>query len=930
MQSRVFILSILVFIGCLNACTPSITSLKTPLNLKCEYQETPFTDVTNPRFSWELEAIERGAFQKACQIQVATSIEKLNNGEVDIWDSGKKQSNSTTNIAFDGSKLISSTRYFWRVRVWDQENNPTEYSDITWFETTLLTNSDWKAQWIGDNRVAPTKDEDFYKVIPNPIFRKQISITKNIKQARLYISGLGYYEAFLNGKKVGDHVLDPGWTNYGKRVLYSTYDVTDLLQQNENVLGVSLGNGWYNPLPLGLFRRFNLRKFLTIGQPKFIAQLQLEFEDGSNETFVSDESWKSSTGPILKNNVYLGEWYDAREEKEGWNEIGYNDTVWAEANIQEAPGGELLTQQIPPIKITKRLKPIAVKRLADDVQVVDFGQNFAGWVKLKLNGERGTEVKLKYGELIYDDGHVNGMTTVAGQIKESWNLSGGPGAPKTAFQEDTYILKGGGEEIYQQSFTFHGFRYMEIRGYEKEISLNDIEGLLLNSAVEKVGDFSASNNLYNKIQEISTWTMLSNIFSVQSDCPGREKFGYGGDIVTASEAFSYNFHMPNFYTKAVRDFRDDARPSGGIPETAPFNGIDSQGLGEGSGPIGWQLAYPYVQQLLWNFYGDQRILEENYPATKKMVDFMKSVAADTLIDFGIGDHEAVDPKPVAFTSACFYYHNVKLLAQFAGILEKTEDEAQYNQLAEEIKKKINKKFLQGVNGRYDTLSTQITQAFALYYDLPTEEVAGKTLDVLLDEILTKWDGHLSTGIFATKMLFDVLRWNEKENVAYKIVNQEDYPSYGYMIANGATTLWEDWKKSDNVKSHNHPMFGSVSEWFYRHLGGINPDPKYPGFERVILKPGIPDSLNWVKTSYHSIKGLIKSDWEKTGEGLKWEIQLPANVIAMVFVPASEGHEIRESNEQIESVKGIKFIEQTQKYRVFEVGGGRYFFEVIRK
>ncbi len=901
--------------------------LSTPQNLTCEYQITPFIDVEKPRLSWELEAKERGAMQKAWQVQVASSKENLLNGNVDIWDSGKQVSSKSTNVLYEGPSLTSSSQYFWRVKVWDEQDAATEFSEITHWQTALLSQAEWQARWIGDDRPVPEREEDFYKIIPNPIFRKALAVEKKIKKARLYISGLGYYEAFINGKKVGDRVLEPGWTNYGKRVLYSAYNVSDLLQMGENAIGVSLGNGWYNPLPFRLFRKFNLREYLTIGQPKFIAQLHLEFEDGSTETILSDTTWRSSTGPILKNNVYLGEWYDARQEKPGWNDTDFNDSDWQQAVLKEAPGGSLLAQQVPPIKITKRLKPVAIKQIAPNVQVVDFGQNFAGWIRLKLNGEAGTKVSLKYGELIYEDGSVNGMTAVAGQIKEAWNADGGPGSPKTAYQEDTYVLRGGGDEFFQQTFTFHGFRYVEIAGYTNEIKLDDIEGLRLNSAVEKAGTFSSSNTQFNQIQEITEWTMLSNIFSVQSDCPAREKFGYGGDIVTAAEAYTFNYHMPNFYEKAARDFRDDARPSGGMPETAPYNGIDSRGLGEDSGPVGWQLAYPYVQQLLWNFYGDKRILENHYPATKKMVDFMRSVAGENLLDDGIGDHESVEPKPVAFTSACFYYHNVKLLAQFAEILEKKEDAGQYQKVAEEIKEKINQKFMQGESGKYDTLSTQITQTFALYYGLSPEETEGNTLDVLLDEIMIKWNGHLATGIFGTKMLFDVLRKYEKEDVAFTVVNQDDFPGYGYMLANGATTLWEDWKKSDNVKSQNHPMFGSVSEWFYRHLGGINPDPAYPAFERLILKPGIPDSLDWVKTSYQSVKGLISSNWEKKEGKLIWEVSIPANVKADIYVPASKSQTVSEDKLPIEQSKGLLFKSQEEKYRVFEAGGGQYVFEV---
>jgi len=910
-------------------CEPPVSQLSTPTNLMVEYRKKPFTDEKKPRFSWQMKALARDTRQYAYQVQVATSEDLLLSDTPDVWDSKKIAGNQSTNVSYKGGEIKKSTRYFWRVRIWDERDVPTDYSEISWWESTKLAEADWSAQWIGDGRKAPLRRQDHYKDIPNPIFRKAFTLTKPVQSARLYIAGLGYYEAFLNGERVGNSVLDPGWTNYGKRVLYSTYPADSLLQAQENVLAVSLGNGWYNPLPLGLFRKFNLREILTIGQPKLIAELLVNHPDGSQTVIKSDTTWKCSTGPLLRNNIYLGEKYDAREERPGWKTVGYDASEWTAAVKADPPGGKMLAQMTPPIRITKTIRPKAINRLANGDYVVDFGQNFAGWLKIQFRGTKpGTPIRMRYGELLFEDGSVNGNTTVAGHIKAEWSLSGGPGAPPTAYQEDTYITRGADNEVFQHTYTFHGFRYVQVSGYGGELAVEDLAGLRLNADVPEVGSFNSSNQQFNRIQEITKWTFLSNIFSIQSDCPGREKFGYGGDIVTAAEAYCYNYHMPNFYEKTVRDFRDDARPGGGMPETAPYNGIDSKGLGEGSGPVGWQLAYPYTQKILWDFYADRRILERNFPAMVRMVNFMESVAGDSLIYHGIGDHVSVDPKPVRLSSACFYYHNVKLLAAFADILNKSEQAKKYGEKASIIKSKINEEFLNQESGGYTESPTQITQAFALFYELPpTPEVAQNTLNLLMDEILKTHNGHLSTGIFGTKFLFDVLREHKKPNVAFTIVNQEEYPGYGYMLANGATTLWEHWDKSRNQNSKSHPMFGSVSEWFYRHLGGINPDPEIPGFEHILLTPGIPDSLEWVKVRYQSVKGEIRSEWKKEDGDWSWDVEIPGNTYATVTLPFP-ANKIREGEKKLNTVEGLEVLEQHEAHTVFSMGCGAYQFRVM--
>jgi len=933
MKTRIFYLCILVF---LSACTRGRSVHGPPIQLRCEYEVDPLgIDVEHPRLFWVVNDRRQGANQTAYRILVSEDESSVRRSVGDIWDSGKVTSNQSIQVVYDGASLVSGKRYYWTVQTWDNDNRPSVFSESAWWEMGLLEQDDWDASWIGDGSVAPVRDEDFYRDIPAPLFRKPFEIGKTVERARLYISGLGYYEAYLNGTKAGDRVLDPGWTNYGKRVQYSTYDVTDLLQEGDNVIGVMLGNGWYNPLPMRLFSRWNLREILTIGQPGFIAHLRIYYSDGTEAVLTSDETWKTTEGPILRNNVYLGEKYDARREQPGWDQPGFDDSTWKSAVRAEAPAGRLVAQIQPPIRITRTLQPVAVTEPEPGTFVVDMGQNFAGWIRMRVQGPASTEVKLRYGELLFDDGALNGLTTVACQIKEMWNTDGGPGAPKTAWQEDTYILKGVEEEFFQQHFTFHGFRYIEVKGYPGTPTVDDFTGLRLNADLESAGSIDGSNDLFNRIQEMLEWTFLSNVFSVQSDCPAREKFGYGGDIVAVGESYLYNYNMANFYTKTVRDFQDDVRPNGGMPETAPFNGIQSKGLGEGSGPIGWQVAHPYLQLLLYRFYGDKRLIEEQYPTTRRLIEFLRTRAGNHFIDIGISDHESVDPKPEALTSTAFYFHHVKLMAEFAGILGYRQDAEMYRLLVDSIKTAFVDRFLDPSTGRFDS-GTQGAQAFALWYDLVPEESKQQSFERLIDEVVDRHQGHLSTGIFGIKMTLDVLRRYNRSDMAYQMADQRTYPGWGWMLENDATTFWESWAGEENAPSHNHPMFGSVGEWFFRSLAGINPAVDAVGFDRLIIRPQGIEKMESFKGHYDSIRGTIRSDWRKEDGTFYLDVEIPANTEALIYVPLTgrdsnvveaNGSMLIEDGETVGLIPGLSFERLEEEYAVFRTGGGTYSLKV---
>lgn len=896
-----------------------ISGKAVPAKLTCEQILNPLGIAEkSPELSWIIHSDENNTYQAAYEIRVSDSERLLNEGVGNMWSSGVIESDETLRIPYAGKPLAPFTRYYWQVRITDQDGRTSGWSETAWFETAMFDETDWNAKWIGDGRKQFTKDEDFYQNDPMPLFRKDFSSGKGISSARLYISGLGYYEAFINGKRVGDRVLEPGWTAHREQVLYAVYDVTSLVKPGGNVAAVMLGNGWYNPLPIRLFSSYNLRDHQQTGRPVLKAELRVTYQDGRVERIVTDETWKTTHGPIVHNNVYLGEKYDARLEVNRWNMPGTDLNVWKPAVVEKGPDGVLEPQIQPPVKIQERIRPVDLWRTKAGTYMVDMGKNFAGVASIRVQGKEGTEIAMRYGENIHPDSTLNWWTTTAGHIKKMWNLQGGPGAPADAYQEDRYILKGKGTETYTPRFTFHGFRYVEIFNYPGSLTLDDLEGIRMYADLETNGQFSSSNEMFNQLHEVTLRTFLSNVFSVQSDCPGREKMGYGGDMVATAESFIYNFDMGHFYRKSVRDFMNDQLPSGGMREIAPHTGIALCSIGDESGPLGWQLAFPYLQKQLYDFYGDRRIIERCYPAFAKQIEFIESKKIEGLFHWDIGDHVALDTKADAFSACCFYYEHVRLIACFAGILGKEADEARYKKLADDIRLRILKVHLVPGTGRFAN-ATQGAQVFALYYDLSPEEREA-AFDWLLKEY-ERHDWHVATGIFSCKMAFDIFRLFNRNDLAYRLVNQRTYPGWGYMLEEGATTLWESWEYPENGSSQNHPMFGSTEEWFYRSLLGINPIKS--GFKEIAIKPQPAGDLKWAKGSYRSVRGEIVSDWSLEDGRMNLNIEIPANTVARVSVRA-------EKDQPIDCPSEAKFILWKDGYAIYEVPSGKYSFRVKRR
>lgn len=919
---RLKILVLILFIPYLS-CALYCTSLSNfyPVELICEYENNPLgIDIERPRLGWKIASSQKQQKQTAYEIIVSSSLENIKRDKGDVWNSGKIISSQSIHVPYNGKSLQSFTKYYWRVRIYDKSGKRSEWSEINWFETAIMPHDKWEGEWIGDGKEQPKQDEDFYVDDPMPLLRKSFDLRKQLHTARLYISGVGYYEAYLNGRRVGNQVLDPGWTSYNKRVLYAVYDVSDYLNGGLNMLGITLGNGWYNPLPLRFWGAINMRESLYTGRPAVKAMLYLKFNDDSYQIIPTDTSWETHPGPVLRNNVYLGEYYDARLEVPNWHTVNTTSKGWKPATLMNGPPGVMSAQRQPPIRVSQIVKPIRIYESKPGVFIADMGQNIAGVSQIRVKGPAGTKITLRYGEDIHADNSLNVFTTVAGQIKSG---QGGPGAPEIAWQEDNYVLKGKGVEEWSPRFTFHGFRYVEITGWPGTPKPEDIFGLKMNADLHDGGNFICSNKMFNKLDTIINRTFLNNVFSVISDCPAREKLAYGGDILCTTEAFMYNFYMPSFYKKIIQDFKDAQRPMGGITETAPFVGIADGSPGDKSGPLGFQLAFIYLIKKMYEFYGDTQILIENYDAARKQVEFLNTSTNDYLFDADLGDHESLDEKTKSLTASVFYYLHVHYLKEIAEVIGKQDDAIKYDSLSKNIKEAINRKFSISDSGVY-ARGTQSDQVFVLWSDIVEEKNRDKAMAALLTALENK-NWHLSTGLFGTKMLFDLLRKENLTEVAYKIANQRSFPGWGHMIESGATTLWETWRYSDNIYSQNHPMLGSIGAWFYRSILGINE--LEPGFRKILIKPQPAGDLTYAEGSFKTLYGEIVSSWKISEGKFFLRTNIPVNNTATVVIPSPFKKNIKVDGETAPFHDGIISYEEKDDHIVFETGSGEYHFEV---
>ncbi|MBD3184285.1 Bacterial alpha-L-rhamnosidase [Candidatus Poribacteria bacterium] len=858
--------------------------------LLCEYAKNPVgVDTPTPRFSWELVSDRKELKQRAYRVMVSSSLDDISRGVADKWDTGVVESSQSVHLEYAGESLSSGVRYFWKVGCWDDKGNKNTTFETAWFEMGLLNFGDWQGKWIG-------ADES----ISAPMFRKDFNTKGEIDYVRAYICGLGYYELYINGQKIGQNVLSPNWTNYDKqemkdlaypyddksrkRVLYVTHNVTRFINNGENTIGVILGNGWYNQ------RERLAEGKLWYDTPRLIAQINIQYMDGSSESVFTDSSWKSSSSQIIFNNIFYGEVLDARLEKEGWNTTGYDDSDWENAQIVKAPEGKLSSQTSPPDKIISEIKPVSMNQPEPDVFVYDMGQNISGWVRLKVMGNTGDKVLMRFAEELDPKGMLE------------FNSAGG----ERQIQSDIYCLRGDEDfEYYEPRFTWHTFRYVEITGFPGEPDMETILGKVIHSDVEESGSFQCSDDLLNKIQHIYRWAHLNNMHSsIPSDCPHRERLGYTGDGQLTAETSMYNFWMPGFYTKWITDMADAQNSkSGFVPHTAPFYG--------GGGGHAWGAAFVIVPWAMYQFYGDKRILEIHYNGMKRWLEYMGKCTENKHIivreepgSWCLGDwcvpkmeddDKAEVPKPLVNT---FVYAVVaRLMGHIANVMDNKSDSERFNRLADDIGKTFHNHFFDKEAGYY-SIGRHGTDALGLALN-PPEKIRKKVLENLLYTIKTVNDGHLDTGIVGTPVLLDILTEYGYEDVVLDMLKKETYPGYGYMIANGATTMWETWSGSG---SHCHHMFGTVSGWFFKTLAGIQPG--VPGFEKIIIRPVMLNGINWVKAHIKIPYGKVAVDWKKENGKFSMKVSIPGNTTAKVFVPQFDGSDVV----------------------VYEVGSGDYYFD----
>ncbi|MDO5970632.1 family 78 glycoside hydrolase catalytic domain [Flavivirga aquimarina] len=786
-----------------------------------------------------------------------------------------------------------------------------EFSADEFLDPTFIDLKD--ALWITDEKKLPEHDSLFYLDNPAPIFRKTFRSKNDIKKATLYITAAGYYEATINGERIGKNMLDPAWTDYSKRVYVAEYDITSQINKDKNCLGVTLGNGFYNPLPLKKWGRRNLRVDLAkVDKPTFIAKLVLKYKNGDRDEIITNDTWKYSYGPIIKNSVYIGVAYNAQQEIKDWNKPNFKDDLWSKSIICEAPGGRVQKSFFPPVQITDKITPISINSLENGGYIVDMGVNLTGTYNIKLFGKKGDTIVFRFGERIYDNGTLNPMTTVIGQIKKKG--IGGPGAPEVAWQTDSYIIGDNTESIFQPKFTYHTYRYMEILGLRQKPEIKDIVGLALNTNVKDYNSFNCSSDLLNSIQKASKRTFVSNLVSVQSDCPAREKFGYGGDLNAISESYINNYDMQTFYRKTVYDWVDAMNDSTFV-DTAPYTGVKYCG-------ISWESAFLTTQYNMYLYYNDTAIIKELYDLDNAWMEKVGRIHPEGLVKSGLSDHGSQEPVPLELTGTAHYLQCAEIMETFANVMNDKEQASKYRALANKLRELIKNEFWDKPIS--EKINRQTLFSTLLYHNIVPAKALEAAKDSLHNALNNGPSGHLNTGIFGTKYMLETVSKHISPTKIYNIANSTEYPGWGFMIDRGATTIWETWKESDNIFSNCHPMLASISEWFYRWLGGIQPNSEYPGFKRFILSPSTPEGLDFVNTKYKSPYGTIVSNWKREASGAyKYDFVIPEKSMAQVKLPISTSQEIKIYKKDIEleskNIEGLetgRFNLQAGTYTIF--------------
>jgi len=871
----------------------------------CENLVNPIgLDAVKPRFSWQLDAPNRNCMQTSYEIKVSTDAA----GKNAVWSSGKVASSQSVFVEYAGQPLKSATKYYWQVRVWDNNTKTSPWSAVNRFITGLFDAGDWKAKWI-----EPGYTEEASR--PSPMFRKQFATSKKVASAIAYVTGHGMYEAQINGKRVGDAYLTPGWTSYNKRLQYQVYDVTSLLNQGQNAIGVSLGSGWY-------------RGHLAWGENKdiygktlgLLFQLQIEYTDGSKETVVSDESWKSSTGAVRFSEIYDGEIIDSRLDKKGWSQPGYDDSQWSGVKTAAFGPEKLIATYNEPIRKHETFPALRVWTTPKGEQVIDFGQNLVGWVTVKASGKSGDKIVISHAEVLDKQGnfYIDNL--------------------RAAKEQNEYILSGNGVEEFEPHFTFQGFRYIKVEGYPGTINLENFKAVTLYSDMPRTGTFSSSNVLLNQLQHNIQWGQRGNFLDVPTDCPQRdERLGWTGDAQVFSRTASFNMGVNNFFSKWLKDVAADQGNNGSVPFVVP------NVLGPNAGgSAGWADVATIVPWNMWLAYGDKRILEDQYPSMKAWVGYMEKASKNDLWNTGFhfGDwlfyrpdddndgRSAITDKYLI--AQAFFAHSTQLLINTAKVLGKTDDVNSYSVLLEKIKAAFLKEYMTP-SGRLVS-GSQTAYVLALNFDMLPESLRAQAAERLVQNIKS-YDNHLTTGFLGTPYLCHVLTRFGYPDVAYTLLMQDTYPSWLYPVKMGATTIWERWdgQKPDSsfqtpgMNSFNHYAYGAIGDWMYRSVVGIDTDDSLTGYKMIQVKPHIGGGLANASASLKTNYGMVAAGWKNSAGTIELDVEIPANTRATVYIPLGAQGSVSESGAELSTVKGIESKGKDKNYAIVSVGSGKYHF-----
>ena len=937
----------------------------TPVALRCEYRVNPLgIDVAQPRLTWLVESPARGQRQTAYQILVASSPEQLLPGRTDLWDSGKVIGNQTVNVVYSGHPLGSRQACFWRVCVWDDAGKATWSQPAEW-TMGLLQPGDWHADYISYRDNTPVyKSKQPLFLPPARQYRKEFTVPKTVRRATIYATALGVYQLYLNGHEISDALFAPGWSDYHQHAYYNTYDVTALLKNDHNALGAWVADGWYaGYLGLGLMANLGVEHSgrYTYGKtPAFMAQLEIEYTDGSRKTVVTDPSWKvTGNGPVREGDFLMGESYDARKEMPGWDSAAFNDAAWEPAILAAdnghptanfyqyknpaTPTGEPsmdhrlvdLGFNYPPrldafpglpVRVTEEIKPVAVTSPTNGVFIFNLGQNFAGVVRLHVKGPAGTKIQLRYGEMLYPDGSL--MTA---------NL-------RKARATDYYILRGDPDgETWTPQFTYHGFQYVELTGYPGQPGLDAITGLVLHSATPLTSSFECSDPVANRLFKNVVWTQLANFIDLPTDCPQRdERLGWTGDAQIYIRTATYNADVAAFFTKWLQELMQSQRSSGTFPGYAPYPFQLKVDFG-----TAWADAGIICPWTIWHVYGDTRIVERCWPNMVRFMDWRKATSTNSL---GIvhgndwGDWLSIGSKtPLDYIDTVYFAYSANLMSQMASAIGKKQAADDYYQLFEKVKAAFGRKYLKADGSL--TVDTQTAYTLALYMDLLPENLRDRAGKILADKLRageTASDSGMTTGFLGTRPLLLELSDAGQNDLAVKHFQSHKYPSWGYEVDQGATTIWERWngytkengfggEQNTKMNSFAHYSFGAVCEWMFSHLAGIDTDG--PGYHKIIIHPNPPAPnsnqagapIRWVKAHYDSIHGRIVSNWQVQGGRFELETTIPANTTATLYLPTIDAGKITESGLSLDRASGVKLLRVDDNLAVIALQSGTYRF-----